>query len=468
MQRKKVFERIAMAQLLFFAATACSETDQERDVAVSKGFIETADNTIVLDTVALDAISGYDDDGNLTFSKTPSLLTAAKAGDILVVGSCDAIPTGALVQIENITKNGTALALQTAPAKLNQAIANADLSVHKKVNADSIHRFNGLKHGVSLREVNPRQTDGIALETKTSALSSGEEIVIDLDNTVLVDADGDMSTQYDQILVDGDITISPEFEFTLKIEDFEFKEILFRNDTSEVADLVISNSDITNPVVEFSEEIEVAVFSFAPIVFDIGGVPVVITPVLNTSIGVDGAVAYEVSVGLRQTADIELGVHYSDDEWTPISSVELGFGIMDPSISAACDVRGFVTPEFSLLLYGVVGPYVDVEGYVKLSVDGEATVVDEFVAEYSENQFTVTDDLNGAFEGFLHWKLSGGLMAHIGFQLSLMSISSLDLEFDIYQWEQTIHEGLLSGMLVYDENGIVDTSYDIDLYTVEF
>lgn len=109
-------------------------------------------------------------------------------------------------------------------------------------------------------------------------------------------------------------------------------------------------------------------YLFAPIPTTIPFV--IIVPKFTVSIGVNGEVGFTLSSKVAMDATYTAGVHYKKDNgWNPISDYVSNF-VPDPlNISAGGSIKGFVEPNLSLLIDGVVGPSATLEGYLKVVAD---------------------------------------------------------------------------------------------------
>ena len=446
-------QKIVSVILLVFSVfiLSCSHDGNNSRGLTYSGYADKADSTIVLGTATLDSISSVQTDGTIVFSSKPDDLKNAAVGSAVIITVCDMFPNGALVKIDAMESTSTGFAVHTSAAALDQAVSNADISMHKDMSSDDVSGFVPLKSGVAIEAT-------AASNSLRSVSWQMNDIVINLNNTILIDGDANPLTTYDQIRANGKITISPSFDMDAKISWFKLKKFMFKNKTKEVADLFISNGDINTPVVSIKKDIEVARIAFAPIVFTVGAVPVVITPNLIVRVGVEGSISYEIDAGLHQTADLELGVQYDNGSWSTTKGLTLGLSLVDPKIQAQGKIKGYVSPEFDLLLYGVLGPYVNAQGYLECVVTG---TVDGTTAVITDGQ--VSSSLTGSEVATLAWQLNAGFSSDVGVKFTLLSSKILDYHMTIYNWKKPIADGYISGSVFYDKNGLVSSGYTVKL-----
>jgi hypothetical protein len=102
----------------------------------------------------------------------------------------------------------------------------------------------------------------------------------------------------------------------------------------------------------------------------IGPVPVYIKPLVEIYLGFDGKVTAKVSTGIELKQLIRAGgVFHSGTGINWIGEFSPSWNYEWPSVEGAVSVRGFVSPDFLIKLYGVTGPGVPVDGYLKLKAE---------------------------------------------------------------------------------------------------
>lgn len=186
------------------------------------------------------------------------------------------------------------------------------------------------------------------------------EIVIKIKDVALVD-----QGQNKKLIAKGSIIIKPEFDLQIRMESFEVKEFLFNNKSKITADVSV-NSNID--IVDIKPKVKLYEYPFKPITKMVGSLPVVITPILNVYVGFDGKVSAGFTTGLKYTNTLERGMYWKDGDWSrlepPSNPV---FTPIAPAIKAIASAKVYIQPHLEILLYGVVGPYADIDGYILLS-----------------------------------------------------------------------------------------------------
>lgn len=312
------------------------------------------ETTEVLSAATTDKLNSISQDGvTYTFDQMTLELAELDAGDVMVGHVSSAAPYGFLRKVTNVAQSGGDVVVTTEAATLEDAIQQGHISLSRKlVPAD-------VQDEVLLRGVSYS-----AAENLDSAL------FMELIEVVLYDDDGNLETKNDQIRANGSITIELEFEFDATIKPWALEELSFIQNTTETAALTIS-SNVEYPLIEY--ERIVASYPFATIMVPVGicpfCLPVFFTPTLDIKVGVDGSANLGVTTGVTQQAKLSAGLAYSDGSWSPISDFSNSFDYIPPTLSAGLDMKGYVGAELSLKVYGVVGPYADLQAYLKLEAD---------------------------------------------------------------------------------------------------
>src|SRR5690606_37638643 len=122
---------------------------------------------------------------------------------------------------------------------------------------------------------------------------------------------------------------------------------------------------------ELQEKVPLATFDFGPQTFFVGPVPVVVTPKLVIELRFDGSLGVRVSYVASQTLTAVVGAKY-DDGWHDISELDndLSAGPVDAAnvIQVEANARALGAVRGELMLYGVVGPTLEVSPWVRFDL----------------------------------------------------------------------------------------------------
>jgi hypothetical protein len=342
---------------LAFALNSCGNDDG--------GITQQIENTSVtpsvqvLDESSTQYLSSVSEDGStLTFSGTSQDLESLSPGDFIVSGVTETTPNGFLCQVTGVSERSSSsgrsseVVIETAPATLEDIIEKGTVGISKTLTPDDVRNAIALRANVTFqRERQARSDEGFYLE---------------LNDVVLYDDDGDDGTTNDQIRAEGSISFYPSFDFTLSIDDFQITQLNVLVTATETVNLdVTAEIDI----IDIHEKIDLYTFYCGPFVTFIGVVPIVVTPILTASVGVDGEVSIGVTTGITQEAALSAGLTFDNGSWNPVSDFSNDFQFDPPSLFSNCNVKGYAGVQLNLLLYGVVGPYGEVDGYLELWAD---------------------------------------------------------------------------------------------------
>ena len=309
---------------------------------------ETTEVLTETTTQYLAEISG--DGAVFTFTQSTPSLNALETGDVMVSDATTNAPSGFLRKVTSVSSSGGQVVVETEQATLEEAIESGEAHVSGVLRPGSI-RGTALPRGATL----------------VTASDIQDEFYLELKDVILYDDDRDMGTTDDQITADGSIRLAPGFDFDLEVRDFELQELSFTMEAVETANLEIkSEIDLASA----EAEVEIPLPLELPVITVwVGCVPVVIVPELTLHVGAEGNVHVGVRTGVTQEATLRAGLEYNSGSWSPIHQFSNEFHFAPPELYAAMELKGYAGPQLELLLYGVAGPYANVDAYLKLEAD---------------------------------------------------------------------------------------------------
>ena len=347
-----------------------------------------------LNDSTLQHLSSVSPDGStFTFDESTPQLDSLNSNDVIVVNVTDVTPYGALRKVTSVLQVGDEVVVETTQATLEDAIESGTIEVARVLTASDIQSASAL-------------IEGIALKTH-SAISEADGVLhVDMNNVVLYDEDGNLGTTDDQIRANGAIDIDPGFDFKIEMDRFTIEKLSFTNNITETVNLELS-SQIT---IDTYNEVEIARYYFTPITVSI----LVITPVLTVNVGFDGEVSAGITTNVTQTATLTAGLSYDSGVWNPVCDFSNEFQFNPPVLFAEAAVKGYAGPQLSLLLYGVTGPYNDINGYLELNAD---------------------------LLGDPWWELYGGLFVDLGVEIDILGVSLPDYYVTILDHKVKLADG---------------------------
>jgi hypothetical protein len=322
------------------------------------GGVEPEDDTVVsewtkvLGQQTLQELTSVSPDGTtFIFQETTADLQELEPGDVIVGGVSDITPHGFLREVVAISDAAGQVAIETTQATLEDVFENATLTFERTLTPRDISNSTHLD-GATLKMASPLQLD--------------DEFVIDLDDVVLLDVDGDSGTTYDQVVANGSIRISPRIELEGQIRGFHLQYFSFVATAEEELEIEIIG-DIFSAGIQ--KNIEISRYVMAPFTILVGPVPVIITPVLAFNVGLDGSVSVGIRSAVSQTASLSVGLIYENENWRPTSDLLNDYQFDSPQVVSECALKVYAGPELEVMLYGVVTPQLHIHGYGELLAD---------------------------------------------------------------------------------------------------
>lgn len=424
---KRSLGRLVVSVLVLLAACGAPTPpteDQPHYPAVAHA------DTRVLDAAARAAVQAYDQDGGvLVFSGAD--LPALAVGNVVVSEPTPAAPYGILRRVTGVDDSVAGeLTLQTEPASLDMALESGSLYESFTMTPDDVAAVEYHVEGLRLFDpADPAERSRLAAaaegDVSPLALPSGF-IGWSFDDLVVYDADGNLNTKGDQVLVKGDVGVKPIFDvaFALNCSYLCLKTnpyFKFEVGGQVIARLALDSK--TPAGVTLSKAIPLATITGNAITFSIGPVPVVIVPKLKLELRVDGSIGFSVSYEVQETVTLKAGGQYKNGKWSNISDAsheEVAQPVKSQSfvqVVAKAKLKGVIRGE--LLLYGVVGTYAEIVPSVGVDI---------------------------AYPRAPIWKLTAGLEANAGITIDVWLFHKdwqaklIDLEWQVAQSDNTAPE----------------------------
>ncbi len=329
----------------------------------------------------------------LGFAHLTPDLQSLHAGDVIVSGVTPDTPFGLLRKVTAVTRLGDRTLVDTAPAALTDAITEGSLTVHRSLASTDIASFQPFLPGVTLGGSTQPQYPFCLSASNVPLYSSGTT-----------------GTVGGSLTASGRVCAAINFYLSLQISGpswdhpFGAFQVEFKSDGAEMTDVRLTASG----TVDVHQKYELGRFYLMPFTIVIAGVPVVFTPVVLMTIGADGHVTAGVTAGVTQSDAYQADLQCSNGNCWATGSLPAPTFSLDPvSLNAGTAITGYGTPELDVLLYGVVGPELDVRGYVEADAGYIYPVLGKSLAVYS-------------------WTVYGGLQVHIGIALDIPQIYHQD------------------------------------------
>ncbi len=413
-----IYRKLLFTLVLLALAACGSNSNQAPEDPVLEP--EIAENTRVVDENTRGSLVGFSEDGTLRFSSSTPFLSNLKAGDILVSEPAAAAPAGFLKKVRAVRQEGDEVIVETEQAALEEAILQGEVSIEKQLTPDDLASSVPLLAGVRLERAEP---------SALQAQADNFEYEVNFDNTVLFDNDGNKDSREDQVRVDGklffsdpliglDLGLTYKKIFGVPIYPNGVKFRMGLQFRQEARMSVFSGIKLTH-----SEEIPIYKQFYEPIVLFVGPVPIVIIPVLNVTLKLNGEFAAQVTFQAEAVANTGLGIEFresfkdivnlEDIRFKDFNAADVSFSADANNAQASVSARAELLVDGALNLYGIAGGFAGLNTY--LQFDGKVP----------------------RQTGTPAWTLQGGVEARVGLNLDLIlkrlktDRKLLDLHFQI-------------------------------------
>ncbi len=392
--KRKVLPLFFASTLTFSSFVGCEDPTPDPTPTPDPIVNQLPETTKPLDDSTTDRLISYEN-GILTFNETTEQLGSILTGDIIVAGVNDVIPNGILRKVTSISNNDKTI--YTIQTNLEEAIKNCSVEFNNKL-TPSLVESSILARGVMDR-----------------SLGEGFDFNINLENVILYDADENPSTVNDQVIANGNISFNSDFDIYLQIQDFKLTELKFENKINEIVNLELIG-ECSMPYI--NKTIKIAEYNFTPFVAvwipTTPPFPIVLAPKLEVNVNFEGELSSDITISVTQNVELISGLLYENGNWSPISDFSNDFQFNEPQLTANAFAKVSVGPRLNLLLYGVAGPYAEINGYSKIEAD------------VNEHPW---------------WSLYGGLEAKLGVNVQVLGRTIADYNKTVIDFEKLLAEG---------------------------
>jgi hypothetical protein len=287
----------------------------------------------------------------LTYAQSNPFLEGLQPGNVLVSEPSTAAPAGYLIKVVSNTGQGTGRVIKGLQAALGDAITEGEIAFKKSLKPSDLASSKSLRPSVH-------------------ALSDKFGFAFD---EILYDEDSNTSTTDDQIRVQGDFN----FEYNDGITaDVTWKKKwgipLYPNGVYLRAAVGIRQSANISVISKLTKKIEKSIelksYTFDSFTIFVGPVPLVFVPKIVVSVNAVGQATAKLEYSAHEKFNALAGVEYDDgfnniSELTPIKDI---FSSELKSAEATGKFDGNLGIRAELLLYDIVGPYIEISGGVQV------------------------------------------------------------------------------------------------------
>lgn len=319
--------------------------------------VTLTENGRLLTKADLAAVKAYDSAGDtLRFTKAAG--ETFHEGDVLVSGVSDHFPAGILAKVAEVSREGETVVIRVEDAQLTDLVEKGRVRHQVDLKKENIRSIRSAYSGIRVLE-SPRRPQDVDVD-----------FVLEIDS-VIHDGDSNPATSDDQIRLTGELTIDPGIDFTISIDWATIEEFTFGVHTNITGNLAISG-DIDE---KWQKEIVIASYTFAPITFPLGTIPIVLTPSMDLVVGAKGEVEGKFRWSLSEQAVAEVKAGYVEgDGWDGHHKFTNDFDYSEPRIDGNAQAKIYTGAKISIALFhdAIAAGY----GKVLLYFKGEADIHD--------------------------------------------------------------------------------------------
>lgn len=338
-----LLRELSVLGLLLFILTTCKEdskddpiTEDQIVIAPTAKFILSDDWNTMIKSI---------DSSNFTITSNQTLVNnySLVPGDLIVSSEGN----GILRKIDAINNSGNDIIIITSQATLVDLIKQGTIDFKTTLTKANIKSIQYYYPGITLNK---------------------EDLKSTADNLFKWDINAEIAPQ---IFINGNFQYSSLFSLKIRISPIEgINEVKFGFEESENINLSLVAGN------EFSlkEEITLASVYFNPILIPLNVPPfaIVVTPVFDIKIGANGFANANISTTLNQNLKINASVQYlKGNGWSSDLNWDKSFDFTPPDLNLNAGATVFVKPEIKMLIFNVVGPYVNEMFYGKINADLE-------------------------------------------------------------------------------------------------
>lgn len=363
----------AVLAVLVATAAACSSSSE----SAPPDFV-LKPNVRVLGAASLARLATVSQDGTMTFEGHDATLDAVAVGDVVVGAVAAATPAGLLRRVTRAERTEAGITLATKTASLVDAIERGRIHLSRPL---------------------------VAADVKPADLGPGSPtgFYVGVNDLVLYENGGA------RVVANGSVSLEPSLDFDLDIDLTGIHSMSFTLGGAQGMALDVSSTAGAS----FDERKDVATYNFVPIVIMAGEFPLVFIPRLVLEVGANGAIAAKTTVSVVEQASARVGLQW-DGSFSPIADATPTFSAGTPTVGAAGSVKAFAGARAELFLYGELGPYGTLDGYMRLAADTNANPC---------------------------WKLDAGIESRFGIKVDVLGFSLLDQSVPVLDQSKTLASG---------------------------
>ena len=314
--------------------------------------------TVVPDTTEVlppATVGGAASTDGSTYTFANSADTAAmKPGDVIVGEPTAALPGGIFRKVTAVS----GASVSTEAAALEDAIENGEFSVDHAIKASDFTDAALKERGVTVVRARAGAPDPTLITLRFK--------------NVDIARDWTLTGYVGPVTVSGTITLRITVHVEGKVSWGQVKSFEVGYQTTVTSDLraeVGSNDTFgaSKTLVEWGAG------DLLGFTVWVGPVPLCFQPELGIVVGAEGQFKAGVVTGVHYAATGGLGASYRDDSFTAWAGFGVERSYTPPTLDVSGSIKAYAGPSLGLKLYTAAGPDMNLDGYLKLAADTNAT-----------------------------------------------------------------------------------------------
>jgi Putative Ig domain len=296
----------------------------------------------------------------------PVGVTPPHVGQVVAVDVGPETPDGLLGQVEDVTTQGDSIVLTVAPATLDQAVPSGAIEFDLELGAEDVtgggDNPQARPAAVRMTPLQPREL------TIRAASQASSPIRQRIANNVSCQGGGSVS-------VDGDASLTASLHFDVRwggIFDPGIKRASFTGDVTASAGLSAAARATAGCTLERTPLLRTPL-RFRPLTFNVGPFVVVLIPELQLWLTANGQIRAEIVASATTSYTASAGLVWEDGRLRPVSSISERSSFQQPTPQASGRASASFGPTLDLLIYGAVGPTLNLTATLALNASTSET-----------------------------------------------------------------------------------------------
>lgn len=293
-------------------------------------------------------------------------VTPPSVGQVVAVDVGPKTPDGLLGQVQNVATQGDSIVLTLAPATLDQAVPSGAIEFDAELGAEDVTGGGDNPQGrpapARMTPLRPRELTIRAADQESSPIRQR------IANNVSCQGGGSVS-------VTGDASLTASLHFDVRwggILNPGVKRASVIGDVTASAGLSAAARATARCTLERTPLLRMPL-RFRPLTFNVGPFVVVLVPELQLWLTAKGEIRAEIVASASTSYTASAGLVWEDGRLRPVSSISERSSFQQPTPQASGLASASLGPTLDLLIYGAVGPTLNLTATLALQANTSET-----------------------------------------------------------------------------------------------